>query len=89
MNSSMQFDPTRVVRNDFVLVSTREIGQDMANDLSSIVRVSHDQGANAVEMLLENTRLPLARALALANAYAISEGIETVWWARDQTYSWA
>ncbi len=81
--------PAGIIPSRYVLVTTQEIGQDRANDLSSIAIVRESVCAAAqAKTLLENARIFHEHALALGCAYAISEGAECVLWERDHKYAW-
>jgi hypothetical protein len=79
---------SKVVVPEYVLVVTEEIGQDKANDLSSIFRVQETIAGRHESELVRNARLVHMRALALACAYAVKLGIGTVLYERDQTNAW-
>lgn len=79
---------SKVVVPEYVLVVTEEIGQDKANDLSSIFRVQETIAGRHESVFVRNARLVHTRALALACAYAVKLSIGTVLYERDQTNAW-
>ncbi|NQU25917.1 MAG: hypothetical protein HQ567_31900 [Candidatus Nealsonbacteria bacterium] len=73
----------------YVLAVTEEIGQDCANDISHIVVIRQIPGADPdIREVVTNVRIFLEHAVALASAYAIADGIESVLWQKDLTYAW-
>lgn len=79
-----------VVPSRYVLVITEEIGQDQANDLIRIGLVQAGVPDDLVAReLLPSTRTFHEHGLALAGAYALSEGVGCVMWQMDKRYSWA
>ncbi len=63
----------------YVLAATEEIGQDRANDVSHVVIVREIPGAAPVlREVVTNARIFHEHAVALASAYAIVNGIESV-----------
>jgi hypothetical protein len=76
----------RPVTYIFLLVS--ELGQDKANDISSIYLVSTVPGFERKTPLLENVRSFFEHSLGVAAAYAISEAIPFVYYDIDRTYGW-
>lgn len=80
----------RSLPSRFILVSTQEIGQDRANDLSHIQAISADKGgAFRAADLVVHERIFHEHALALGAAYAVRLGVSTVFWVRDNRYVWA
>jgi hypothetical protein len=73
----------------YVLVGTEEIGQDRANDVSHVAVVRQILGVEpVVRDVVTNARIFHEHAVALASAYAIVNGIESVLWQKDLTYAW-
>lgn len=72
----------------YIYLITEEIGQDKANDMSSIYYVSELPGFERTEILLKNERIFFEHALALAVAFAIKMKIDAVMYVKDQTYLW-
>lgn len=72
----------------FVKVSTQEIGQDKANDLSSISFVRHTMSDTFFRTLLPTTQMFHQHALVLGAAYAFIESIDALIWERDKKYCW-
>lgn len=78
-----------VVPSAYVLALTQEIGQDRANDVSDIAVVREfASGAPLIRPLLENERIFHEHAVALAAAYALREGLDTVRWTRNLRHGW-
>lgn len=78
------FQPSR-----YILVATDEIGQDRANDLSHIAKVTSSSDAERrIAPILEDQRIFHEYAIALAGAYALKEGFEQVMWIRRLKYAW-
>lgn len=73
----------------YVLVSTQEIGQDKANDISHIAILrERPNAAPAIKPLVMNLRIFHEHALVLACAYAIANNIGNVLWQKDLRYGW-
>ena len=82
-------EASAVAPSRYVLALTDIIGQDKANDVSEIVLVRERSDGNAVgKSLAGEVRIFHEHALALACAYAVREGIDTVMWMKDSTYAW-
>lgn len=74
----------------YILAVTDEIGQDRANDLSHIAAVRQPpEGDAIIRPLVEDLRIFHEHAVALAGAYAVSEGLDAVMWIRHKRYAWA
>ena len=68
---------------------TEVIGQDMANDVSHIVRLTAGTGGGTSEQsLITNERMFHEHALALGAAYAVKHGISALLWVKDLRYAW-
>ena len=65
-----------------------EIGQDKANDVSSIYLVEECMGQEEVKPLVENQRIFFEYAVTLACSYAIKYGSDIVLHEVDKTFSW-
>lgn len=73
----------------YVLAITEEIGQDRANDISHIAVIREVAGAEpVVREVVTIARMFHEHAVAVASAYAICDGIESVLWQKDLTYAW-
>lgn len=72
----------------YVFLHVSELGQDKANDISSIYLVSTLPGFERETPLIENVRLFFEHSLCVAAAYAISEGISFLYYEIDRTYGW-
>lgn len=78
-----------IVPSLYVLCITEEIGQDKANDVSHIAIVREGlNGQRQIRPLAENLRIFHEHAVALAAAYAVEHGIESVLWNKDLRYAW-
>jgi hypothetical protein len=78
----------QIVVMEYILLVTEEIGQDKANDLSSIYHVYESPNGSQKRAFLKNGRLFFDHALALACAYAAKQGIGTVLYEKDRTLAW-
>lgn len=79
-----------VVPRRYVLVITEEIGQVQTNDLIRIGLVEAGVPDDLlIRELLPSTRTFHEHGLALAGAYALSEGVDCVMWQKDKRYSWS
>ena len=74
----------------YILVTTEEIGQDKANDVSHIaaIRERLDSEPDEREILFD-ARIFHEHAVTLGSAYAIANRIECVLWTKNRTYAWA
>jgi len=88
IHSAKPRDETGLVHPHHIWLVTEEIGQDRANDLSSIYYVSELPGFEREEAILEHRALFFEYALALASAYALKHEVEAVLYEIDQTYCW-
>lgn len=78
----------KIILPEYILLVVEEIGQDKANDLSSIYHVRQSLGEQNVDKILENKKLFFEYSLALASSYAVKHSISNVIYQRDQTYMW-
>lgn len=78
----------QIILPEYILLVVEEIGQDKANDLSSIYHVRQSLGQQNVDTVLENKKLFFEYSLALASSYAVKHSISNVIYQRDQTYMW-
>ena len=73
----------------FIMVLTEEIGQDKANDVSHIYQIRPNLKTDKkIVPICLNLRIFHEHAIALASAYALKNGIETVRWLKDGKYTW-
>ena len=78
-----------IVPARYILVVTDEIGRDKANDLSRIsVAICQMNGETEFRTIVENLRIFHEYAVALASAYAVDEGLETIFWTVCKKYAW-
>ncbi|MCK4641209.1 MAG: hypothetical protein KAU06_07725 [Candidatus Marinimicrobia bacterium] len=71
-----------------IFLLTEEIGQDRAFDISSIYYINETSGFERNDIIVANQRLFFEYALALASAYAVQMGIETVAYEKNEKYAW-
>lgn len=88
MDAARDRTACRILMSEYVLLVTEEIGQDKANDLSSICHVYEGMEDTRSRELVRNQRIFLEHGLALACAYAIKLGAETVLYEKDLTHAW-
>jgi hypothetical protein len=88
MEQARDRSKTQIVIMEYVLLVTEEIGQDKANDLSSIYHVHESPAGIRKRAFLKNGRLFFDHALAIACAYAAKQGIGTVLYEKDRTHAW-
>jgi hypothetical protein len=82
-------DSLAILPSRYIYVVTEVIGQDKANDVSHIARITERLEAEPiVESIVEDSRIRHEHALALGAAYAVRESIETLVWSRDLNYAW-
>jgi hypothetical protein len=79
---------TRIVLTEYILLVTEEIGQDKADDLSSVYHVREGAAGRRERTLLKNGRLFFEHALALACAYAVKLNVGSVLYEKDLTHAW-
>ncbi len=72
----------------YIFLLTEEIGQDKAFDISSIYYINETPGFERDQLILKNKKLFFEYALSLASSYAVSMGLETVVYEKDERYSW-
>jgi hypothetical protein len=79
---------TKLVLPEYIYLVTEEIGQDRANDISSIYHVRESASGPVEEPLVENVALFFEHALTVACAYAFKLGVHAVLYDKDETYVW-
>lgn len=77
----------RVLPNRYVLVETREVGQDLAFDTSSITLV--DTMRQVHDPIVQHLRIFYEHAVALAAAYAVKNSVDVVVANRNDRYKWS
>jgi len=77
-----------IILPKYILLVVEEIGNDKANDLSSIYLLRQSLGQKNVDTILKNKNLFFNYSLALASSYAVKHNISNVIYHRDQTYMW-
>ncbi len=89
VTSAREQTPKSILPARYVLAITEEIGQDRANDISHVFVVRQIPGADpVVREIVTNARIFHEYAVAVAGAYAILDGIESVLWQKNLTYAW-
>ena len=88
MESAMSQAETHIILPEYILLAVEEIGQDKANDLSSIYHVRQSLGQQKIDAILKNKQLFFEYGLALAASYAVKHRVSIVMYERDQTYMW-
>lgn len=89
LEQACEHDESGILPSVYILVITKEIGQDKANDVSDIAVVrERGQGEPLFRPLAENIRMYHEHALALAAACALENDLEAVRWIKDQEYCW-
>jgi hypothetical protein len=71
-------EETNIVIPEYISSVTLEIGQDKANDLSSIYLIRNVMGLDREEPIIQNKRLFFEHALSIAGAYAVKHHIQFV-----------
>ncbi len=72
----------------YVLVVSREIGVDKANDIAWISIISEMPNLEKKCTVINGKRLKFEHALMLGSAYAVLHGCPQVYYIRDQKYMW-
>jgi len=88
MESAVRRSESRLVFPSYIYLVTEEIGQDKANDMSSIFHIHELPGTERQEELVRNERIFFEHGLALAAAYAVKRGVPVVVYDRDETHAW-
>ena len=79
---------SNLVIPSYIFLLTEEIGQDKAFDVSSIYYINETLGFERDYIVIANERLFFEYALALASAYAVCMGLETVVYEKIEKYAW-
>lgn len=82
------FGDSPIVTQRYVLLVTEVIGQDMANDLSSIYVVNDGFDGAHRQPIVENQRIFFEHGLAIAAAFAVKHGLHFVRHEKDLTNAW-
>lgn len=89
LDTAREHRPGIILPSTYVLAVTQEIGQDQANDVSDIAVVRERlTGDPIIRPMVENLRTYHEHAATLAAAYALSEGIEALLWAKNRRHGW-
>jgi hypothetical protein len=73
-----------IVLPEYIELVVTEIGQDQANDLSSIYYVSEMSGATRKVTIIEDERMFFEYGATLAASYAVKQKVDVVVYSRDQ-----
>lgn len=87
INTAIDKTSFSIIVPSYIFLRTEEIGDDKSFDISSIYYVNEIPGFMREVTIVENKRLSWNYALALASAYAIQAGLETVVYEIDKRYS--
>lgn len=80
---------TAVLPARYIFLVSEEIGQDQTNDLAKIALTKAGVEDDVIDkVLVPDNRISFDRALSLACAYAIVEGLDQVLWQNNQRYAW-
>lgn len=82
------FGDSPILTPRYVLLVTEVIGQDMANDLSSIYLVNDGLNGERRQSLMENQRVFFEHGLPLAAAFAVKHGVDIVRHKKNLTNAW-
>ncbi|MFK4048215.1 hypothetical protein ACI2KH_25205, partial [Roseomonas mucosa] len=88
IQGARELRPSLVVPARSMVAVTEVIGQNMANDVSHIVRLTAGTGGTSEHPLVANERMFHEHALGLGAAYAIRHSISTLLWVKDLRYAW-
>jgi hypothetical protein len=75
LDEASDADETNICLPEYISAVTLEIGQDKANDLSSIYHVRSSAGRDQAEPIVQDQRLFFEHALSIAGAYAIKRDV--------------
>jgi hypothetical protein len=78
----------RLLLPKYILLVVEEIGQDKANDVSSIYLIEDRLGREECKPLIENQRIFFEHALGVAGAYAVKYDANIVLYEIDKTFCW-
>lgn len=73
-----------IIAPESIYLAVSEIGQDEANDLSSIYYISEIPGFKRKEVIVENEKLFFSRALSLATSYAIKRNVDVLVYSKQR-----
>lgn len=88
IENAKDISETKIQPATYVFLRVDELGQDKADDISSIYLVSTVPGFEREVPIIENKRLFFEYSLAVAAAYAVKEDIPFVYYGIDRTYGW-
>ena len=73
-----------IVAPESILLIVSQIGQDEANDLSSIYYISEIPGFERREVIVENQKLFFNYAKSLATSYAIKRNVDVLIYSKQK-----
>lgn len=73
-----------IVAPESIYLVVSEIGQDEANDLSSIYYISEIPGFDRKEVIIENEKMFFSRAMSLATSYAIKRNVDVLIYSKQR-----
>lgn len=90
MHGAREYRPDSVLPHRFMLLTTEQIGQDLAFDVSHLLEVSilHD-GTCVHQEAWANKAMFFEYALAVAAVEAILRGVDFIFWHKDRNYAWS
>jgi hypothetical protein len=85
-----EYHPDAALPHRFMLLTTEEIGQDQAFDVSHLTDVYvHHDGTASSEQVWTNKAIFFEYGLIAAAVEAIVRGVEFVRWQKDKSYAWS
>jgi hypothetical protein len=75
-------EQTTIIVPEYIYLVVQEIGQDKANDLSSIYHVSETPGFERQEAIIENAQLYWEYGASVAAAYAVKRNVDIVMYSK-------
>lgn len=75
-------EKTTIIVPEYIYLVVQEIGQDKANDLSSIYHVSETPGFERQEAIIENAQLYWEYGASVAAAYAVKRNVDILMYSK-------
>jgi len=88
IESAKELSEQRIEILSYVLVEIHEIGRDKGNDFCQIFEVRTINGEICKKILVEYLRAYEEYAIAVASAYCLKSGFDSVLFTRNQKYGW-
>jgi hypothetical protein len=88
INSAFNQSELKIILPEYLLLVVEEIGQDKANDMSSIYHIKQSLGRQTSTIIVENKQIFFEYGLALTASYALKYNISQIIYNRDQKYMW-